>query len=291
MRNRFSFQFAIAVLIHSSSAWISNYQIRLTTTNVSPLFSAIGDNFLNKFCGDFDNYNQVVRDREEGLLPREGGGHEHIHCTLIPVNNSSRIAAFYFDGNPRKIFRFRYYKIFPENGTMTLYTLNPDLEAQLRKEDDPMKWNCIFSAYAGDDTDDKVHKLPNCDVKWGTESDAVRDAYAVEVFPDRPGYHGVMVNGEAVVESTIIPGTKILVRDQLSLWENEFWIHDRGFNPASMEFIYGNQRDIPYQLDRVAKIENGCRVISSDGDLEWTLGSEWRTDEIYASKLAAVSSK
>ena len=81
----------------------------------------------------------MVSDRAEGLLPGEGGGHEHIHCTLVPVDpgllpslllrgaaeeeedgeerkegggrsrEEARLAAFYFDGIPERIFRFRLY--------------------------------------------------------------------------------------------------------------------------------------------------------------------------------------
>ena len=31
---------------------------------------------MENFQGDFDNYNQVLEDRAQDLLPREGGGHE-----------------------------------------------------------------------------------------------------------------------------------------------------------------------------------------------------------------------
>ena len=31
---------------------------------------------MEHFQGDFDNYNQVLEDRAQDLLPREGGGHE-----------------------------------------------------------------------------------------------------------------------------------------------------------------------------------------------------------------------
>ena len=70
---------------------------------------------LDWFQGDFDNYRQVVEDRRQNRLPREGGGHEHIHCTLVPVTRDSRLAAFYFDGAPTAIFRFRYYRLVPAN--------------------------------------------------------------------------------------------------------------------------------------------------------------------------------
>ena len=40
-----------------------------------------------------------------------------------------------------------------------------------------------------------------------------------------------MMYGQALVNSTMIPGQEILIKDQLSLSQNDFWIHDRGYNP------------------------------------------------------------
>ncbi|KAI2504417.1 CpeT/CpcT family (DUF1001) [Fragilaria crotonensis] len=250
------------------------------------LASAQQENFLATFSGDFDNYLQVLNDRQNGLLPREGGGHEHIHCTLIPVSPESRLAAFYFDGNPQKIFRFRYYEI-QDSGLMKLYTLTPELEGQLRKELDPTQWPRIYKEYDSPSLG-KIQELPKCDVQWSTVPDPDQHVYALEAYPNRPGSHAVMVYGEAIVESTMMPGTKILVRDQLSLWDDEFWIHDRGFDPESMAYIYGNQLSIPYQLQRVTRINDGNRVVCND-DLKWTLGSDWRTQAIYDEKLQAIN--
>ena len=241
--------------------------------------------FLHTFSGDFDNYDQVLRDRRNGLLPREGGGHEHIHCTLIPVSNFTRLAAFYFDGNPQKIFRFRFYEI-DRDGKMKLFSLVPPLETLLRKELNPMKWPLIFLEF-GSSTESKLSELYNCDVQWSVVPDPHQHAYALDAYPNRQGNHAIMVYGEAVVESTMLPGTKILVRDQLSLWDDEFWIHDRGYDPESMSFIYGNHRGIPYQLQRVTRIQDGERIVCN-GDLKWTLGSDWRTSDMYNDKMRAI---
>ena len=122
------------------------------------------------FQGDFDNYAQVVEDRRNGLLPREGGGHEHFHCTLVPVTESTRLAAFFFDGNPNRIFRFRYYELLTptmndvdkdddindndhqQNNNVTvemrLNTLNPELEQLLKSHStDPLSWPDIFNNF------------------------------------------------------------------------------------------------------------------------------------------------
>lgn len=249
----------------------------------------------HRFQGDFDNYEQVVEDRIQGLLPREGGGHENIHCSLIPVADDARLAAFYFDGTPKAIFRFRYYKLVPasqENSTgsavdTVLYTLNPELEMKLRQcADRPLEWPEIFSSF---DSTDRVRLLPRCDVRWSWDMDPVLHAYAAEnKDANGDGIHAVMVHGQALVDSQMIPGQKILIKDQLSLWNDALWIHDRGFNPDTGDFIYGNQRDIPYRLQRVAEFDDdGTRSIVQT-KLAWTLGSEYRSPMEYQSRLDAM---
>jgi CpeT/CpcT family (DUF1001) len=145
-----------------------------------------------------------------------------------------------------------------------------------------------------------VTLLPNCNVRWTRQLDPVQHDYAqkrndrLQKGDDNKvdlGIHAVMVHGEAIVDSTMIPGTKIRVLDQLSLWQDEFWIHDRGFDPDTGAFIYGNQRGVPYQLERVTDlvVEDGelkRQVVNVD--LQWTLGPYWRTEEDYLAKLEAV---
>ena len=245
------------------------------------------DEFLDRFSGDFDNYNQVVEDRKRGMMPREGGGHEHIHCLLIPLSRTTRLAAFYVDGVPERIFRFRYYSI--ESAEMKLYTLHPALEQELRATMDPTEWPHVFQEHADRTLDGPlIQELQNCNVRWSREMDPVQHAYAKEQFPNKMGHHAVMVHGEAIVDSTMVPGSKILIRDQLSLWQDEFWIHDRGFDPDTGDYIYGNQRGVPYQLQRVTRINDaGLREVVN-ADLQWTMGPQWRTPEDYDKRIAAL---
>lgn len=260
------------------------------------------NDLLDMFSGDFDNYDQVVEDRSRNRFPREGGGHEQIHCTLIPLSKTTRLAAFYFDGLPVNIFRFRYYQFvlqeeeFSDYVNMKLYTLHPSLEQELRATSDPTTWPRIVTDYkTAHPNETLVKELSKCDVQWSRKMDPVQHEYAIQEFPARQqSFHAVMVYGEALVESTMIPGQQILIKDQLSLSESDFWIHDRGFDPETGNYIYGNQRNIPYQLKRVTRMdENGKREIVS-GNLQWTLGEAWRTEEEYQQHMAllgGVSSK
>ena len=247
----------------------------------------VWDELLSRFQGNFDNYNQVVQDRKEGMLPREGGGHEHIHCCLVPVAKDARLAAFYFDGDPTAIFRFRFYKLVPnvkKNSVDTvLYTLDPPLEGLLRQCSDPTASKEIFERENGKE---RVTELKDCDVRWSWDLDPVQHAYAAshEEDKDTRGIHAIMVHGEALVESQMMPGVQILIRDQLSLWNDELWIHDRGFDPATMKFIYGNQKGVPYTLERVANMSTSDRQVVND-NLSWTLGPDYRTKEEYQEKL------
>lgn len=279
---------------------------RHATSNVDDDGAAPSNNdawkrdLLHQFSGDFDNYNQVVQDREKNLLPREGGGHEQIHCTLIPLSSTTRLAAFYFDGNPSKIFRFRYYQLFVnesnESVNMKLYTLNPLLEQELRATRDATEWPRVFQEFDSEDDEPLVTELLKCDVQWSRDMHPIQHKYATRHFTSGDSFHAIMIHGEALVNSTMIPdGQEILIRDQLSLSDNKFWIHDRGYNPETGDYIYGNQRGVPYQLERVTRIhpDSGKRDIVHP-TLQWTLGEDWRTEQEYQrqmDKVCGVSSK
>lgn len=291
---------------HASS--ISRFHHAHTAGSSSSKSSAAWTDMMDRFHGDFDNYHQVVQDRKEGKLPKEGGGHEHIHCTLVPLSPSKRLAAFYFDGNPRAIFRFRYYELIASKDGKSidtvLYTLNSSLEGQLRAASmDPLAWPDIFQAFAKDNDNAEsssgaVTLLPNCNVRWTAEMDPVQHRYVRDYHKNDDyldiGLHAVMVHGSAIVNSQMMPGQEILVKDQLSLWPDEFWIHDRGFDPVSGAYIYGNQDEVPYRLERVTRIEDDDdgggqrRRMVTNASLAWTLGPDYRTEDQYVKKLAAM---
>ena len=136
---------------------------------------------------------------------------------------------------------------------------------------------------------DYVRWLTQYDVRWSWEH--------VYEHQTQPGIHAILVNGQAINCSHMVPGQTILIRDQLSPRPDQLWIHDRGFDPNTGAFIYGNQRNVPYVLERVANVIGGTtdaaaddrynRTIADD-DLAWTLGSAFRTPQEYESRLAAM---
>jgi len=272
------------------------------------------------FQGDFDNYAQVVEDRKQNLEPREGGGHEHFHCTLIPLTESTRLAAFYFDGNPDRIFRFRYYDLVPsatkhETVEMFLNTLHPDLEKLLKSHaKDPLSWPHIFKNFKPPiEGEQKVDILKKCEISWSIDKDPIQHSYLTSTPEDEDDYfsnslHAIMIHGPTIVNSTIVPGMQIRIVDQLSLYQDVFYINDRGFDPITGGFIYGNQREVPYRLERISTISSR-NLTSRTGDsrtsmptshtgtlqrqlvypdLEWTIGPDHRTTEEYERNMKVI---
>jgi len=300
-----------------------------TTNTNTALYSTCTNLFLtklsNRFQGDFDNHIQILENDALQKAPREGDGHEHIHCTLVPITPSSsllteldvgekevvmRIAAFYFDGIPSKIFRLRFYLLYTvtekksNEVEMELYTLDHAIEKSIReKSTSPQVWNDILQTFVSQQqqqqpTEHKMfQKLQGCDVAWSTSHSTTRHSYLYHTsnynsttpslpsssVKDNTAYHAVMkaVNG-TILESQMMPGSYVHIQDEISFWENDFWLNDRGYvvGKYGEEFVYGNREGVPYKMTRVALFEmeeeeeeEECwkrRVVRED--LAWTLG-------------------
>lgn len=103
-----------------------------------------------------------------------------------------------------------------------------------------------------------VSPLVGCDVLWDPNWDPEKHTYLyVDEYDDKDdirvssppsdaasttrrstkydeGLHATMEAGSkgAIVDSiSLIPGKRILIKDELSLWKDEFWINDRGYDP------------------------------------------------------------
>lgn len=204
------------------------------------------DEFLRCFRGDFDNRAQIESERAAGLVPREGGGHEHIHCRLQPVDlrlpaelgssTSHVLASYYFDGQPERIFRSRVYELravddadFGECIQMRIYRLSEQAEQQLvatRHSACDFVWSALDVSPA--------LRIRDCDVFW---------RWCGERFEGR-------MRTESIIVDSPILGKPIVVRDDVSLSENALWCNDRG-NGMDGSYIYGNIHGVPYKMDRV----------------------------------------
>lgn len=97
--------------------------------------------------------------------------------------------------------------------------------------------------------------------------------------PEGASFVGLMGEDDSGtwVQSQNVAGLEILVKDDLRIWSDRLWVNDRGFD-RSGNFVYGNQRGVPYKMRRVV----------ASGPLAWTLGERHRTKETYAQKMSAI---
>eukprot|EP00586_Coscinodiscus_wailesii_P016208 CAMPEP_0172513954 /NCGR_PEP_ID=MMETSP1066-20121228/256626_1 /TAXON_ID=671091 /ORGANISM="Coscinodiscus wailesii, Strain CCMP2513" /LENGTH=296 /DNA_ID=CAMNT_0013294429 /DNA_START=54 /DNA_END=941 /DNA_ORIENTATION=+ len=217
------------------------------------------DDLLSYFQGDFDNYHQVLHDRQNSRLPGDGGGHEHFHCTLLPLSSSSSsipslpvdsrllLAVYYLNADPSIIFRMRVYAFAAEDKDderdtvvrTRLFHLTPDAEGAIRKSSHCVaSWEEVLGPYLPS----CLVSLPRCDILWRRGAyDPVRHDYLINgenasPAPPAEAFHALLEHSSAVVNSLVTVGKKIIVKDELSLWENELWINDRGFDYETGEW-------------------------------------------------------
>lgn len=210
--------------------------------------SRLLDTFLEQFHGHFDNHAQIVANEAAGLAPREGGGHEHIHCVLrhVPVRGADGphvLATYYFNGRPEAVFRERLYAFdavtadpqFGDCVRMAIYKLREPVTARLRAAGELEGYSADDVALTAEcDLDDEL-LVPGADVYWR--------------------WCGERFEGEMRTDSITIvserTGDEIVVRDDVALWEDALWVNDRGHDAASGDYVYGNIHGIPYKMARV----------------------------------------
>jgi hypothetical protein len=214
--------------------------------------------FVDNFVGHFDNHAQVQHEQARGLSPREGGGHEHIHCVLSPVTFSDAsadgkhlLASYYFNGEPTAVFRQRLYELDalerdPQFGRcvrMKIFRMRPEVEQQLAAGVPPadVSWS------ASDDLSEGLH-VPEADVFWrwcGERFEGAMRTHSIEIVSERSG-------------------RPLTVRDDVALWADALWVNDRGSDAETGAYVYGNIHDIPYKMQRVD--ESHWTVTGERGD-------------------------
>ena len=201
--------------------------------------------FLEHFNGHFDNHAQVATEEAMGMSPREGGGHEHIHCVLTPVTITGHpghrhlLASYYFNGQPSAVFRERLYAIdaladdeqFGSCVRMQIFKLRDEMQARLRETSTAVSeiaWS------AASDLDEALH-VTEADVFWrwcGERFEGQMRTESIEIVSERSG-------------------RAIAVRDDVALWADALWVNDRGTDAETGEYVYGNIHDVPYKMQRV----------------------------------------
>lgn len=207
------------------------------------------DDFLTFFQGEFDNYDQIASERGAGMLPGDGGGHEHIHCSITQISPDLLFARYYFNGDPSRVFRSRLYRVGVNDNSergiveMKIFRFYEETEQQLKANNydiTSIEWN----------DDDVYDWLAGCEVFWERYTPSGDDEAArmlgIELGSRFVGY---MKGGGCEFFSREVGGC-IRVMDDLLLTSEELWVADRGFDEQD-NFVYGNRRGVPYKMRRV----------------------------------------
>jgi len=215
------------------------------------------NSFMERFQGHFDNEAQVHANDAAGLAPRQGGGHEHIHCVLRKVSltepssgdghgsvvqsQAHVLASYYFNGQPDAVFRERLYALealpcdeqFERCVRMSIYKLRESTTARLRAGGGVGSSDVSF--FSADDLADTL-QVRDADVFWRRVGDRFEGHMRTESI-------------DVISERT---GQLLRVRDDVALWADALWVNDRGSDAATGEYVYGNIHGVPYKMQRVA---------------------------------------
>lgn len=227
------------------------------------------DEFIHLFQGEFDNYHQIAQERRAGMFAGDGGGHEHIHCSIQRISPDLLFARYYFNGDPNIVFRSRLYRVCmcdqSERGLieMRIFRFYEETEQRLKANN--------YDIHAIQWSDDDVYDwLEGCEVFWEHYLPA-EDDVAGQMLGIQPGsrFVGYMKGGGCEFYSREIGG-RIRVMDDLLLTSQDLWVADRGFDEHD-NFVYGNRRGVPYKMRRVGKGDEN----------EWTIHADQQPPDGY----------
>lgn len=181
------------------------------------------------FAGEFDNFQQVWKEREDKSLEV----HEHIHSIFFPV----KISAFgenvfyvkqYMDGNPQKIYRQRVYSFSINKQEqaiqLDIYSFPVD-SLYYDSHLNPSKLAALMPSM--------MTMTQGCAVYWKREGEAF------------VGY----MKDKACNFVSKRSGKKIFITDSLRLTRDEIWIRDEAFDEDG-KYVFGNKAKIHHKLKR-----------------------------------------
>jgi hypothetical protein len=198
-------------------------------SNTNPLLNSQLKEMLGWFEGEFDNFQQVYKEREDKVKEE----HEHIHSIFkkvdLPAFGSDVFYVIqYFDGDTSKVYRQR------------IYTFNTDpVENAIRldiysfKQDSLFYFSNLNPVKLQGLTPQQMTTTDGCGVWWKKMNEK---------------YIGYMKE-KACNFISKRSGKKIYITDSLLLTPNEIWIRDEAYDENGA-YIYGNKDKIPHKLKR-----------------------------------------
>ncbi|MBC6428149.1 MAG: chromophore lyase CpcT/CpeT [Cellvibrionales bacterium] len=201
--------------------------------------------FLGWFAGEYNNYEQVWQQAEDGVAAEDR--HEHIHhifkrVAAPAVGEHVFFVRQYMDGDYERVYRQRLYRFSREGDAIRLSIYRFADEARYRDTDQRPE-------LVRDLELSELSTMPGCDVFWRWQGDH---------------YLGEMREGACFYHSTRMK-KDIYITDTLKLTADEIWIGDKAFD-AEGNRLFG--RDEPHKNRKVryfvgwAAINNG--VLDAD---------------------------
>ncbi len=184
---------------------------------------------LSLFEGEFDNFSQVYKEKEDKVAEV----HEHIHSIFKKINlpllgQQVFYVLQYLDGDSTKIYRQRLYS-FKENKIeqaiqLDIYSFKTD-SLYYNAHVNPEKLTSI--------TFDQLTKTDGCEVFWKKHGDK---------------FIGYMKD-KACNFISKRSNKKIFITDSLMLNKDEIWIRDEAEDEKG-NYVFGHKGKIPHKLKR-----------------------------------------
>jgi hypothetical protein len=185
---------------------------------------------LSMFKGEFDNFWQVAKEKEDSVK----NVHEHIHSIFAPVSvpalgENVFYVKQYMDGNPKKIYRQRLYSFKQDDKEKAVRLDIYSFPVDSLYYDSHLKHEKIK-----DLTPDKLSITQGCEVYWKRDGER---------------FLGYMKDKACNVISKR-SGKKIYITDSLMLDKSQIWIRDEAVDEDG-KYVFGNLDKIHHKLKRV----------------------------------------
>jgi hypothetical protein len=234
------FHFLVMVFVLASSMLIGQ---DLTTTSkiqsndTTRQSSLENDLLLMKkwFGGEFNNYQQVHKEREDSISKELQ--HEHIHSIFKEVElpllgHHVYFVKQYMDNDPKKIYRQRIYNFFINHAEKAIQL---DIYSFMDTKTD--------SIFNNADKDPKI--------LTSLKMEQIKLTPGCEVFWKKQENHFIGYMKERACNFiSKRSGKRIYITDSLMLNENEIWIRDEAEDEDG-KYVFGHRGKIPHKLKKI----------------------------------------
>ena len=202
------------------------------------------------FAGEFNNYQQVWKEREDSVAQELR--HEHIHSIFKRVEAPKLGKHVFFvkqyqNADTSDIYRQRVYRFTPNPAEDAIQL---DIFSFKTPEDEERYRLANHQATLLRDLGpDDFRSLPGCAVYWRRDDD---------------GFIGYM-HDRACHFTSRRSGKEIYITDSLRLTQDELWIRDEAYD-ADGNYVFGHKGGVHHKLKRVRYFDGWMAVQKPDSE-------------------------